>query len=111
MSRIGRKPVVVNEKVKARVENGSVFVEGPLGKLSFALPDGIQAAVKDGHINLSVAAGATGKAALFGTIRFMRVPGSCLWGTHCQHFIRSFGHFFISAYKNCHFLVLNVGWS
>ena len=69
MSRIGRKPVVVPEKVKARVENGQVFVEGPLGKLSYALPDGILAAVKDGQINLSVAGGAIGKAALYGTIR------------------------------------------
>ena len=69
MSRIGRKPVVVPEKVKVRVENSQVFVEGPLGKLSFNLPDGILAAVKDGKINLSIAAGAVDKAALFGTIR------------------------------------------
>ena len=69
MSRIGRKPVVVPEKVKVRVENGQVFVEGPLGKLSYALPDGILAAVKDNQINLSVAGGAVGKAALYGTIR------------------------------------------
>jgi large subunit ribosomal protein L6 len=69
MSRIGRKPVVVPEKVKARVENSSVFVEGPLGKLSCVLPDGILASVKDGKINLSVAGGAIGKAALYGTIR------------------------------------------
>ena len=69
MSRIGRKPVVVPEKVKARVENNSVHVEGPLGKLSYALPDGILAAVKDGKINLSVAGEAVGKAALYGTIR------------------------------------------
>ena len=69
MSRIGRKPVVVPEKVKVRMENSQVFVEGPLGKLSYALPDGILAAVKDGKINLSVAGGAIGKAALYGTIR------------------------------------------
>ncbi len=69
MSRIGRKPVVVPEKVKVRVEGGQVFVEGPLGKLSYALPDGILAEVKDGKVNLSVAGGAIGKAALYGTIR------------------------------------------
>jgi len=61
--------VTVPEKVKVRVENSAVFVEGPLGKLSYALPDGILAAVKDGKINLSVAGGAIGKAALYGTIR------------------------------------------
>ena len=69
MSRIGRKPVIVPERVKVRVDNSQVFVEGPLGKLSYALPDGILASVKDGKVNLSVAGGAIGKAALYGTIR------------------------------------------
>lgn len=69
MSRIGKKPVIVPEKVKVRVEHSAVFVEGPLGKLSYSLPDGILAEVKDGKVNLSVAGGAVGKAALYGTIR------------------------------------------
>ena len=69
MSRIGRKPVVVPEKVNVRVADGVVFVEGPLGKLSYALPDGILAAVKDKVVNLSVAGGAIGKDALYGTVR------------------------------------------
>ena len=69
MSRIGRKPVIMPEKVKARVENKKVFVEGPLGKLSFTLPDGISAEVKPGRIDLSVTGGAAGKGALFGTSR------------------------------------------
>ena len=46
-----------------------VFVEGPLGKLSYALPDGILAAVKDKNVNLTMAGGAIGKGALYGTIR------------------------------------------
>lgn len=33
MSRIGKQPVVVPDKVKVRVADGKVFVEGPLGKL------------------------------------------------------------------------------
>ncbi|MBI4803478.1 MAG: 50S ribosomal protein L6 [Elusimicrobia bacterium] len=69
MSRIGKKPVVVPDKVKARIENRTVLVEGPLGKLSYCLPDCINAEVKEGRINLSVAAGAAGKGALFGTTR------------------------------------------
>lgn len=69
MSRIGRKPVVVPEKVNVKVADGAVFVEGPLGKLSFKLPDGILAVVKDKNVNLTVAGGAVGKAALYGTIR------------------------------------------
>ena len=69
MSRIGKKPVTLPEKVKAKVENGKVLVEGPLGKLSYGLPDGINAAVAGNVINLSVAQGAQDKSALFGTAR------------------------------------------
>ena len=69
MSRIGKKPVSLPEKVKARVENRKVLVEGPLGKLSYSLPDGINAEVKDSNINLSVAQGGVDKFALFGTAR------------------------------------------
>ncbi|HNW42985.1 MAG TPA: 50S ribosomal protein L6 [Elusimicrobiales bacterium] len=69
MSRIGRMPVALPEKVKAKVENRKVLVEGPLGKLSFSLPDGINADVKDSNIIMSVAKGAVDKGALFGTSR------------------------------------------
>jgi len=69
MSRIGKKPVNLPEKVKAKVENGKVLVEGPLGKLSYSLPDGINAAVAGNVINISVAQGAVDKSALFGTAR------------------------------------------
>lgn len=69
MSRIGKKPVALPDKVKARVENGKVLVEGPLGKLSYNLPDGINAAVNSNVINISVAQGAVDKSALFGTAR------------------------------------------
>lgn len=69
MSRIGKMPVALPEKVKARVENRKVLVEGPLGKLSFSLPDGINADVKDSNIIMSIAKGAMDKGALFGTSR------------------------------------------
>ena len=35
MSRIGTKPVAVPENVKLQLDNGSIRVEGPKGKLSF----------------------------------------------------------------------------
>jgi len=69
MSRIGKKPIALPEKVKARVDNRKVLVEGPLGKLSFSLPDGIDAEVKDANINISIAKDAADKGALFGTAR------------------------------------------
>ena len=69
MSRIGKMPVTLPDKVKARVENGKVHVEGPLGKLAYTLPDGITAAVAGNVINISVVQGAADKSALFGTAR------------------------------------------
>lgn len=38
MSRIGKLPVQIPAKVKVEVKNQKVFVEGPKGKLDFALP-------------------------------------------------------------------------
>ncbi|MDA8132756.1 MAG: 50S ribosomal protein L6, partial [Elusimicrobia bacterium] len=69
MSRIGKKPITMPDKVKARVDGRTVHVEGPLGKLDYNLPEGINAAVAGSVINVSVAQGAADKAALFGTTR------------------------------------------
>lgn len=69
MSRIGRMPITMPDKVKARVDGRTVHVEGPLGKLNYSLPDGINAAVAGNVINITVAQGAQDKGALFGTAR------------------------------------------
>ncbi|OGR80273.1 MAG: 50S ribosomal protein L6 [Elusimicrobia bacterium GWC2_64_44] len=69
MSRIGKMPINMPDKVKARVDGRTVHVEGPLGKLAYSLPDGINAAVAGPVINVSIAQGAADKGALFGTCR------------------------------------------
>ena len=38
MSLIGKKPISIPDKVKIKIESGRVFVEGPKGKLEWALP-------------------------------------------------------------------------
>ena len=38
MSRIGKQPILLGDKVKAVVTDGRLHVEGPLGKLSMVLP-------------------------------------------------------------------------
>ncbi len=45
MSRIGKMPVSVPKGVKAVVESGTVKVEGPKGKLSFKVPEGIDVSI------------------------------------------------------------------
>lgn len=53
MSRIGKIPVLVPPKVKVKVENGKVFVEGPKGKLDFQLPRRTSAALEGDKILVS----------------------------------------------------------
>src|SRR4030088_1851430 len=48
MSRIGRKPIPVPAGVKIAMQAGKIDVQGPKGKLSFAIPHGITFEQKDG---------------------------------------------------------------
>ncbi len=50
MSRIGKKPVDLPERVKMSINNGEVVVEGPKGKLSQEIPDGIDVTLVDSQI-------------------------------------------------------------
>ncbi|MFZ5468051.1 MAG: 50S ribosomal protein L6 [Myxococcota bacterium] len=54
MSRIGKLPIKLADKVKATVEGQTVKFEGPKGKLAVKLPHPeIKAAVKDGVLSVS----------------------------------------------------------
>jgi len=50
MSRIGKTPIDLPAQVKVSIKNGGVTVEGPKGKLSQELPEGVSVAVEDGQI-------------------------------------------------------------
>lgn len=52
MSRIGKKPIDLPKQVKISVENSHVTAEGPKGKLSQEIPEGISAKVEDGKVVL-----------------------------------------------------------
>lgn len=69
MSRVGKKPIVIPEKVQVKIEGKNVSVEGPLGKLSYVLPQGISAEIKDGKICIFMDSNVYGKSALYGTAR------------------------------------------
>jgi large subunit ribosomal protein L6 len=51
MSRIGRKPIPVPSGVKIALQAGQVDVQGPKGKLTVAIPQGITLEQKDGVLN------------------------------------------------------------
>src|SRR5580658_3648794 len=53
MSRIGKKPVTLPDKVKVNVAAaGAINVEGPKGKLSWTLPSAIKARVEGATVIL-----------------------------------------------------------
>ena len=69
MSRVGKMLIKIPEKVKVKFENGTVFVEGPKGKLQFTLPSLISIEIKGDEINLKRANEEQNTVALHGTSR------------------------------------------
>jgi large subunit ribosomal protein L6 len=52
MSRIGKKPITLPKGVKYTVQTNTVVVEGPKGKVSALIPQGITLAEKDGILHV-----------------------------------------------------------
>jgi len=52
MSRIGRQPIVITDKVKVKIEGAKITIDGPLGSLSRLIPAGVNVTYKDNQINL-----------------------------------------------------------
>jgi large subunit ribosomal protein L6 len=53
MSRIGKKPIPLPAGVKYKVEGNTILVEGPKGKVSALIADGITLETKDGVLNVN----------------------------------------------------------
>lgn len=69
MSRVGLKPISLPEKVAVKVEGNTVLVEGPKGKLDFAVPAGISLKSEGGTVVVSRATEQREQRALHGTVR------------------------------------------
>lgn len=67
MSRIGKKPIPLPAGVKYKVEGNTVLVEGPKGKVSAMVAEGISLKTADGHLVLERAS--EDKAAVHGLTR------------------------------------------
>ncbi len=50
MSRIGKKPIQVPDKVKVKIESGKVFAEGPKGKLDWVLPGNVSVKLENSQV-------------------------------------------------------------
>lgn len=53
MSKIGKTPIKLKENVNFNLEGSLVRISGPKGEMSFSLPNGITAALKEGQIIIS----------------------------------------------------------
>src|SRR3954466_15423622 len=53
MSRIGKQPITIPAKVKVEVKGQQVFVEGPKGKLNWALPNRTNLKVEKDLVHVS----------------------------------------------------------
>lgn len=53
MSRIGKAPVKIPEKVTVTIQGSEVQVKGPLGQLSLKIPNSIGVTVKDGDVEVT----------------------------------------------------------
>ena len=69
MSRIGKKVIPLPSGVKYKVEGNTVLVEGPKGKMSAMIADGISLETKDGALHVNRAS--EDKAAVHGLTRTM----------------------------------------
>ena len=67
MSRIGKKPITLPSGVKYKVDGNTVLVEGPKGKVSTLVAEGISLETKDGALHINRAA--DDKAAVHGLTR------------------------------------------
>src|ERR1700688_1847052 len=67
MSRIGKKVIPLPSGVKYKVEGNTVLVEGPKGKVSAMIADGISLETKDGALHVNRAS--EDKAAVHGLTR------------------------------------------
>src|SRR3989338_8800671 len=69
MSRIGKKPINVPEKVKVAVTGSTVKVEGPKGSLTLEMHPRVKASVKEGQVLVENPGNGREGRALFGLTR------------------------------------------
>ena len=69
MSRVGRNPVVLEEKVNVKIDGSNVAVSGPLGQLNYTFTDFVKIEQKDKTIVVTPVDESNQAKALWGTRR------------------------------------------
>lgn len=110
MSRVGNKPISVPETVKININDSTITVEGPKGKLIRNIPAGINAEYKDNQIVVKRANETKFVKALHGLIRSLINNMVCgvTEGFKKELEVRGVGSRIDVKGKN---LVMNIGFS
>lgn len=69
MSRIGKKPIIIPKDAKIEAKDGSIYIEGPKGKLTRSLSNRINLEIKDNQIFLTRASDTKFDKSLHGLYR------------------------------------------
>ena len=69
MSRIGKQPVLIPDKVKVTVTDGTVLVEGPKGKVQKTFASAVKVTVGDKQVTFAPTEQTRFAAAMYGTAR------------------------------------------
>jgi large subunit ribosomal protein L6 len=69
MSRIGKKPIALPEKVMVEINAGTIKVKGPKGELSWEYPDKIKVSINGGTISVERSGDTKIERALHGLVR------------------------------------------
>src|SRR4051794_18981859 len=69
MSRIGKQPVPIPDKVKVGITNSTVLVEGPKGKVSKTFAPVVKISVADKKVTVSPTEDSRFASAMYGTAR------------------------------------------
>lgn len=68
MSRLGKKPIVLGNKVEASITSGALTVKGPLGSLSRVFPPVVEVAVANGEVTTKLVSNNPESLPLWGTV-------------------------------------------
>ncbi len=71
MSRIGKKPIQIPDKVQVNINNNVINVKGPKGELNWRYPDKISVSVNDGAIIVKRSGDSKTELAIHGLARSM----------------------------------------
>jgi large subunit ribosomal protein L6 len=69
MSRIGKQPVAIPEKVDLKINNGVVEVKGPNGQLAYTLTDKVNVSIEDKNVIVKPADESNQARAMWGLTR------------------------------------------